>query len=57
MDHATSIQNVISTLQGLEIKSTYGNMDRLLGCIQLLSKIRDELRKQPEVKDENADTE
>ena len=53
MDYAKDIQIVISTLEGLEIKSTYENMDRLLGCLQLLAKIRDELQKTPEVKDGN----
>lgn len=57
MDYATDIQNIITTLEGLEIKSTINNMDRLLGCMQLLAKIRDEMRKTPEVKDGNADAE
>ena len=57
MDYATNIQNVITTLEGLEIKSSYDNMDRLLGCMQLLARIRDELRKKPEVNDGNADSE
>ena len=54
MDYSIQIQNVITTLEGLEIKATYNNMDRLLGCMQVLAKIRDELR---EVKTENADSE
>lgn len=57
MDYPTQIQNVITTLEGLQITSTYGNMDRLLGCMQLLARIRDELRKKPEVKDGKADSE
>lgn len=57
MDHAAQIQNVITTLEGLEIKSTYENMDRLLGCMQVLANVRDELTKTPEVKDGNADAE
>lgn len=57
MDYATDIQNVITTLEGLQITSSYENMDRLLGCMQLLAKIRDGLRKQPEVNNENADAE
>lgn len=44
MDTASMIQAVISTLEGLDIKSTYENMDRLLGCMQTLKKIRDELK-------------
>lgn len=57
MDCANGIQNVIATLQQLEIKSNYDNMDKMLGCLQLLAKIRDELTKTPEVKDGNADAE
>ena len=57
MDYPTQIQNVITTLEGLQITSRYGNMDRLLGCMQLLARIRDELRKKPEVNDGNADSE
>ena len=38
------IRNVISTLEGLEIKSTYENMNRLLGCMQVLERVRDELK-------------
>lgn len=57
MNYATDIQNVITTLEGLQITSSYGNMDRLLGCMQLLARIRDELRKKPEVNDGNADAE
>ena len=57
MDYSIQIQNVITTLEGLEIKATYNNMDRLLGCMQLLAKIRDGLRKTPEVNDGNADSE
>ena len=54
MEQANMIQAVINTLEGLDIKSTYENMDKLLGCMQMLAKIRDEL-KAKEVKDGNAD--
>ena len=45
------IQAVINTLQGLDIKATYDNMDKLLGCLQMLGKVRDQLN--AEVKDGN----
>lgn len=44
MDTVSMIQAVISTLEGLDIKSTYENMDRLLGCMQTLEKVKDALR-------------
>ena len=37
------IQMVINTLEGLDIKSTFDNMNRLLGSIQALAEIRDAL--------------
>jgi len=40
---AAKIQVVISTLEGLNIKSTYENMNRLLGSMQALEAIKDEL--------------
>ena len=40
---AAKIQVVISTLEGLNIKSTYENMNRLLGSMQALEEIKDEL--------------
>lgn len=52
MDTANMIQAVIRTLEGLDIKSTYSNMDKLLGCMQTLEKIRDELK---EVKTDGTD--
>lgn len=54
---ANKIQAVINTLSDLDIKSTYENMDRLLGCMRVLAVIRDEVKKLPEVKDGNADAE
>ena len=52
MNLKQDIQNVISTLEGLDIKSTYDNMNRLLGCLQVLANVRDALDAQ-EVKDGN----
>ena len=41
MDIISGINLVIETLQGLNIQSTRDNMDKLLGSIQVLDKIRD----------------
>lgn len=43
MEQANLIQAVINTLGSLDIKSTYDNMDKLLGCMQMLAKVRDKL--------------
>ena len=51
------IQKVINTLEGLDIKSTFDNMNRLLGSLQVLAMVRDELMKQEVKTDGNADTE
>lgn len=48
------IQAVINTLEGLDIKSTFDNMNKLLGCQQTLADVRDELQRR-EVK-VNADS-
>ena len=55
MSYADRIQMVISTLEGLDIKATANNMDRLLGSMQELARIRDELRK--EAQDGSSDSE
>ena len=39
------IQAVINTLEGLDIKSTFDNMNKLLGCQQTLADVRDELQR------------
>jgi len=54
-EQADKIQAVINTLEGLDIKSTYENMNKILGCMQVLAGIRDELGK--EVHDGNANVE
>jgi hypothetical protein len=41
--NAEEIQKVINTLEALDISPTYANMNRLLGCMQVLARIRDEL--------------
>ena len=45
-EHAKTIQIVINTLQDLDIKSTFDNMNRLMGAMQTLAKLRDELNGQ-----------
>ena len=40
---AKKVQLVINTLTDLDIKSSYDNMNKLLGSQQLLAQIRDEL--------------
>lgn len=54
-EQADKIQAVINTLEGLDIKSTYENMNKILGCMQVLAGIRDELNK--EGQNGNADAE
>ena len=41
---ANDIQRVINTLEGLDIKSTFDNMNRLLGSLQVLATVRDQLQ-------------
>lgn len=41
-----NLNSVIKALQTLEIQSTYDNMNTLLGCVQILIKVRDEITKQ-----------
>ena len=38
------LQAVINTLQELDIKTTYSNLDKLLGCIQVLDRIKNDLQ-------------
>lgn len=54
---AAEIQKVINTLEMLDIKPTYDNMNKLLGSMQVLVVVRDELKKQEVKADGNADTE
>ena len=49
------IQAVINTLEGLDIKSTFDNMNKLLGCQQTLADVRDELRRREVKVNGNAD--
>lgn len=50
---ADMVQAVINTLQGLDIKASYENMDKLLGCLQMLAKVRDALNAPAEVENGN----
>jgi uncharacterized coiled-coil DUF342 family protein len=54
-EHAEKIQIVINTIQDLEIKSTFDNMNRLMGAIQTLAALRDELNRQAHVQEEKTD--
>lgn len=44
MNNADRIQLVIDTLQQIELKASYDNMNHLLGCLQTLAEIRDNVR-------------
>ena len=45
-DLTTCVQAVIDTLQDLDIKSTYNNLNRLMGAMQMLFRIRESLQSQ-----------
>ena len=53
-ENINKIQAVINALEGLDIKATYENMNRLLGSMQTLAEVRDSLK---EVSNGNADIE
>ena len=42
---AQKIQIIINTLENLEIKSSFNNMNHLMGALKTLASIRDELIK------------
>ena len=42
---ANRIQVAINTLQTLEIKATFDNMNHMMGALQTLAMVRDELEK------------
>lgn len=54
---ANKIQAVINTLADLDIKSTYENMNKLLGCQGVLVEVREELLKQEVKVNGNVDAE
>ena len=43
-DTATKIQAVIMTMQNLDVKASFDNVNHLLGIYQTLTGIRDELQ-------------
>ena len=38
-EQVNKLRLVVSTLEGLDIKATKNNMDRLLGCIQAIEQV------------------
>ena len=47
MDFVQEINNIICTLEKLNIQATADNMSHLLGCMQHLARMRDMLKAQP----------
>ena len=48
-EQANKLQAVINTLEGLEIKAKKDTMMQLLGCMQVLSEVRDALNAPVEI--------
>jgi hypothetical protein len=40
-DQATKIQVVINTLQAMEIKATFDNMNHMMAVLKILAEVRD----------------
>lgn len=57
MSNTEKIQAVINTLETMEIRSTYDNMNKLLGVYQTLAQVRDELAAEEEKDGGEADAE
>ncbi len=53
-EEANKIQAVINTLEGLDIKSTFENTNKLLGCFQVLTDVRNNLSRLADIQEENA---
>jgi len=59
MNNAEKIQAVLNTLELIEVKATYDNMNRILGIHKMLMNVRDDLDRPvkaaeaEEVKEEN----
>ena len=51
---ANKIQAVMNTLESLDIKSTYENTNKLLGCFQVLAEVRNNLNAVATIQEENA---
>ena len=52
MELANRVQMVMNTLEQLDIKANYDTMNKLLGCLQALAKVRDELIRQQAVSED-----
>lgn len=52
MDIIGTLELVMETLRGVEVKATENNLDRMLGSLQTLRKISDELKKYAEQEQE-----
>lgn len=50
---ANKVQAVMNTLESLDIKSTYENVNKLLGCFQVLSEVRNDLNTVATIQEEN----
>ena len=48
-DLAAKIQRVINTIETINIQATFDNMNKLLGSLQTLAEVRDELSDVKEV--------
>ena len=48
-EQINKIQAVINTLEGLEIQSKRNTMMQLLGCMQVLAEVQQELKKPVEI--------
>ena len=57
MKNTEKIQAVINTLESMEIRITYDNMNRMLGVYQTLAQVRDELAAEEEKNGGEADAE
>ena len=44
MDTSAKIQIVINTIQGLDIKASFDNVNHMMGILKTLAAIRDELQ-------------
>ena len=51
---ANKVQAVMNTLESLDIKSTYENTNKLLGCFQVLAEVRNNLNAVATIQEENA---
>lgn len=54
-EQAEKIQAVINTLETLDIKSTFDNTNKMLGCFQVLAEVRDAIKSVEEVKPDGND--